>query len=102
MPVRRRGGSGGTVAPYEIAPRHDKSAVARSRNARSSNRRRLAVGPGSPLFFSNVLEHRLVQEELSDQLLKPIDLELQLTAPAISIGLGRIELLSPAVVHGLA
>src|SRR5208337_2224614 len=57
--------------------------------ARPDSQRRPAAGRGSPLFFCDVLEHLLVQEQLGDEPLEVIDLELQLSAPAI-----RVDLLS--------
>jgi hypothetical protein len=54
------------MALYAIALRHNESAIVRSRNAHSSNQRRLVVNPGSVLFFRNVLEHSFLQAKLSD------------------------------------
>src|SRR5208337_4505542 len=52
-------------------------------------------------FFCDVLEHLLVQEPLGDEPLEAIDLELQLSAPAVRVDLIRVVLLSPPVIGRL-
>src|SRR5208337_3806048 len=77
------------------------SVSARSCIARPDSQRRPAAGRGSPFFFCDVLEHLLVQEQLGDEPLEAIDLELQLSAPAIRVDLLRVVLLSPPVIGRL-
>jgi hypothetical protein len=51
-------------------------------------------------FFGDVLGHLLIQEQLGNQLLESINLELQLSAPAIGLDLLGITLPAPPIVGG--
>jgi hypothetical protein len=56
---------------------------------------------GLTTFFCDVLEHLLVEHQLGHQPLEPIDLGLQLAAPAVVVDLGRVMSLPPPVIGGL-
>jgi hypothetical protein len=60
----------------------------------------LLVG-GPPLFFSDILEHRLIQKKLGYQPLESLDLDLKLATAPIGVDLCGVMPLSPAVVGGL-
>jgi hypothetical protein len=49
-------------------------------------------------FLGDLLEHFLVQQQLGDEQLEALDLGLQLPEPTGLIELGRIVLLTPAIV----
>jgi hypothetical protein len=49
-------------------------------------------------FFSDVLEHLLVEQQFGDESLEPVNFHLQLADAADLILLGRVEPLPPAIV----
>ena len=53
---------------------------------------------GLTTFFYDVLEHLLIQEQLGDQPLEPIDLALEFAASAIGVDLVGVVLLSPPII----
>src|SRR5262249_11471984 len=100
-PARHSEVSGDISSSSGTAPWHGWPVAARSRTGRPDNPPRPAAGRGSPLFFGEVLEHLLVEHQLGDQPLEPLDLALQLAAAAVGGDLDGVVALAPAIVGRL-
>ena len=98
--VHHSDGLGGIAGLNAIVRSLDTHAAEKRDTCHSSNPPRHVVGRGSPLFFSDVLEHRFVQEKLGHEPLEPIDFDLELATPAIGVDRGGVMAFSPAIIGG--
>src|SRR5262249_29435481 len=88
----------GSAASSGGAPGAGRTSSGRSYKSSKGNRPRPVAGRPSPLFFGDVLEHALVEQELGDEELEALDLGLELAGAAGVVDLGGVVALPPAVV----
>src|SRR5205823_1250840 len=95
------GPGAGSARSSAAGPGPGRHAAATPRRPRPGSPPRRVAARRSPLFFGDVLEHPLVQEEFGDEQLEALDLGLELADAAAVVNLGGVVLLPPAVVRGL-